>query len=175
MQGEGEYRKRVTSTSLGCHPQKASNSTIWGGTNRSSLRNAAWRSVARRVVPVSTLRNYAQCHVAQRSRVTLLPPGDRGSNPATAFRKSIHRMCEHRPPLHILEGGTRNVGILEIPPQTPQKCDLYGISGDQTTNHCRFEHRPPRRIPGTGGANATTGRHGQSWGRKEITPHQDAL
>jgi hypothetical protein len=89
--------------------------------------------VARRVVQVSTLRNYARCQIPRWYGVTRLPPDTAVRIPPRPFRKSIHRICEHRPPLHILEGGTRNVGILEIPPQTPQKCDLYGISGDQTT------------------------------------------
>jgi hypothetical protein len=44
---------------------------------------AAWRSVARRVVQVSTLRNYARCHIPRWYGVTRLPPDERGSNPAT--------------------------------------------------------------------------------------------
>ena len=53
-----------------------------------ALRGAAWGSVARRIVQVSTLRTYARCHILRWYGVTLLPPDDRGSNPATATQET---------------------------------------------------------------------------------------
>jgi hypothetical protein len=127
-------RKSVTNVS--CHPQKASNSTIWGGTNRSSLRNAR-----RRRGDISAQLGGAWHQGkpwAMRAR-----QGDTGRarEPKSAGERRVGRLnatyragmasraCFLTPRFESCHGLRRR--LLSGSPQTPQKCD--GISGDQTT------------------------------------------